>query len=566
MKKLVSILFVLVLVTFATLFYFTYQDLVLHKPHKTPGLPAPPVETSEPVTDGFAVAAGHPLAVEAGRQVLEKGGNAVDAAAAVAYALAVVEPQGSGLGGGGIMLIHLAAENTQVVVDYRETAPHIERDRILQTLAFPSFGIPGFVRGLEKAVEEYGRLTYAEVIEPAYNLAQEGFTVSKELARRLRGNSQKLSRGESARKDFFRGGQPLREGQILTQPTLAKTLRAIMEEGSSVFYEGYIADSIVKTLAKNNLPLPKSDLANYTPVIRQPLAADYRGYTIVTVPPPAGGFNLLQQLLILNHFTLPGPTPETYHLLERTISSAYSDRRSYIGDPNFVNAPVEELLSPGYIEEKVKQIKEGTPSASHFTDALLPSDNTTHITVVDAEGNWVSVTNTISIYFGYGLQAEGFFLNTQLNNFSTNPSSPNYYRAGKRPFSHVSPTLVLKDGTPILALGTPGGRRIPALLMQVLVHHLDFGLSVSEAVDKPRFFAENNTLYAEKGLDPQVISYFKRLGYQVVQQNPDYYFGRVSAVFRDPQSGLLAGSADPLRGEGIFIAESLPGTQSAPLR
>lgn len=553
MKKIVNILFVLIIISLASLSYFIYYNINKNQPDTVPGLPYRP-EPGQAADASFAVSAGHPLAVEAGLQILEKGGNAVDAAAAVAYALAVVEPQGSGLGGGGIMLIHLAAENTQVVVDYRETAPTMEPDHVARALAYPSFGIPGFVRGLEKAVSEYGKLTYAEVIEPAYSLANDGFPVSRELASRLRGNSQKLARGQTARKDFFRSGRTLSQGQILTQPTLAKTLRAIMEQGSTVFYEGYIADSIIETMRRNNLPLPKSDLANYAPVIREPLSAGYRDYTVVTVPPPAGGFNLLQQLLILNHFALNEPTPETFHLLEQTINATYSDRRSYIGDPNFVNAPVEELLSPDYIAGKVEQIKEGPIEASHFTDAILPSDNTTHITVVDAEGNWVSVTNTISIYFGYGLQAEGFFLNTQLNNFSDRPTSPNYYRAGKRPFSHISPAIILKDGTPVLALGTPGGRRIPALLVQVLIHHLDFGLPLSEAVDQPRFWAENNTLYAEKGLASEVITHFRKQGYQVVQQNPDYFFGRVSAIARDPATGFLTGSADPLRGEGLFIA------------
>jgi gamma-glutamyltranspeptidase / glutathione hydrolase len=523
--------------------------------YRTAGAPEPlPAKPGRHA--GYGVVAGHPLAVEAGLQILRAGGNAVDAAAAVSYALSVVEPQGSGLGGGGIMLIHLAAENRQVVVDYRETAPFtLDREEIKKIMNWPSTGIPGFVRGLEKAVADYGAMKYKDVIAPAYRLASEGFPMSEELSRRIRNNTGKLARSQDALTDFFHKGWPAPVGHTIKQPTLANTLQNIMAEGSKAFYEGYISDSIIEVLSRQGMKLSPQDLSNYRPVLREPIKGDYRDYTVVTVPPPAGGFNLLQQLKILEHYQLTQPTPPVYYLMEQVLKATYSDRRSYVGDPNFVLVPMDELLSDSYVREKVEQINSGDVPHIIYADPYRPSDNTTHIVVVDALGNWVSVTNTISYYFGYGLQAEGFFLNTQLNNFSSDPSSPNYFQAGKRPFSHISPTLLLQNNTPVMALGTPGGRRIPAMLAQVLVRFIDFGYTLPEAVDAPRFWSEGRTISLEKGGTAEISSYFAEKGYTVVQQNPDYFFGRLSAIFLDPKTGELTGSGDPLRGEGIALIE-----------
>jgi gamma-glutamyltranspeptidase/glutathione hydrolase len=497
----------------------------------------------------YGVAAANPLAVEAGMAVLRAGGNAVDAAAAVSYALAVVEPQGSGLGGGGIMLIHLASENRQVVVDYRETAPQVKTDpRIIMN--WPSTGIPGFVRGLEKAVAHFGAMEYRQVIEPAYKLARDGFPVSPELSRRIGNNTAKLLRGADARRDFFERGRPLAPGRILKQPALADTLQAIMAGGSDAFYRGETAQAIIATLAAEGLELSASNLAGYNPVIREPLAVDYRGYTVVTVPPPAGGFNLLQQLRILESYDLSQQGPEVYYLLERVLAATYSDRRAYVGDPNFVQVPVHELLGDDYLREKLTQIESGNVPPRHYADPHRPSDNTTAAVVVDADGNWVSVTNTISYFFGYGLQAGGFFLNTQLNNFSSNPQSPNRYQQGKRPFSHISPTLVFKDGKPVLALGTPGGRRIPAFLTQVIVRHVDFGEPIGQAVAAPRFWSENKKFYVERGITRETTALFRSKGYEIVTGNPEWYFGRMSALHLDPETGILSGTGDPRRGEG----------------
>ncbi len=513
-----------------------------------------------PAGSPYGVAAAHPLAVEAGLAILRAGGNAVDAAAAVSYALAVVEPQGSGLGGGGIMLIHLAAENRQVVIDYRETAPPApDPGKIMN---WPGTGIPGFVRGLEKAVADFGTMEYRQVIEPAYRLARDGFPVSPELSRRLSNNTAKLARGADARRDFFQRGRPLAAGSTLKQPALAATLERIMKEGSAAFYQGEIARAIIATLAAEGLNLSARDLAGYRPLLREPLKADYRGYTVVTVPPPAGGFNLLQQLRILENYQLPGPGPEVDYLLERVFRATYSDRRSYVGDPNFVQVPFAELLGDDYIREKLNQIDSGHIPLLPYTDPDRPSDNTTHAVVVDAAGNWVSVTNTISYFFGYGLQAGGFFLNTQLNNFSSNPHSPNHYQAGKRPFSHISPTMLLKDGTPVLVIGTPGGRRIPAFLTQVIVRHVDFGEPIAKAVDAPRFWSENQKLYVERGAPRETTALFRSKGYEIITGNPDWFFGRVAALHLDPETGVLSGTADPRRGEGTATCHGDGGSDT----
>ena len=511
--------------------------------------------TAEAISQhGFGVAAGHPLAVDAGMEILEAGGNAVDAAVAVAYALAVVEPDGSGLGGGGIMLMHLAEEDRQVVVDYRETAPStMNKSEIEKIMNWPSTGIPGFVSGLEKATEEFGTLEYAEVIRPAFRLAQDGFPVSAGLERRLRNSSGKIARSPTALKSFFRNGWPIPAGEIVTQPTLAQTLQRIMDEGSSVFYQGYIADTFIEVLAGQGMQVSRKDLENYQPVIREPLRGQYRDLDVVTVPPPAGGFNLLQQLMILNHFDFASyshESPETYKLLEEVAKATYSDRRSYIGDPNFVNSPLDELLSEEYVAEKVALINTGQIPQEMFTDAYRPSDNTTHFVVVDAAGNWVSVTNTLSYGFGNGLQAEGFFLNTQLKNFSSNPSSPNYFQPGKRPFSHISPSLVFQDGSPIMALGTPGGRRIPAYLAQLLVFMTDFSLDVEDAVNLPRFWSEGKTIWVEKQMPKAVSRYYQERGYEVITWNPGSYFGRMAVIRFNAEDETYTGTGDPMRGEG----------------
>ncbi len=536
-------------------------------------LPLPePVELTEPLLDPietplesekkqaennegrFGVAAGHPLAVEVGMEILRAGGNAIDAAVAVSYALAVVEPHASGLGGGGIMLLHLAAENKQIVIDYRETAPFtMEQDEIGKIMNWPSTGIPGFVRGMEKALEKHGTMSRQDVLTPALNLARDGFPMSAELHTRVRQNSGKLARSQEALTNFFRRGWATPVGEIIKQPVLARTLEAIIKEGSKVFYEGYIADSIIKVLAQQGMHLSANDLARYRAILREPIQGNYRGYTVLTVPPPTGGFNLLQQLKILEHYdlgTYQQPTPEIYHLIQQTIRAVYSDRLSHVGDPRFVYVPLEELLSEEHILGKIDLIESGDIPMPMYRDPYRPSDNTTHIVVLDSAGNWVSVTNTISFFFGYGLQAEGFFLNTQLKNFSSNPRSPNSFQPGKRPFSHISPTLLFKDGTPFMALGTPGGRRIPAYLAQVIVQYVDFDANIEEAVAAPRFWPEGRKLYLEKGIPDRAISFLLEQGYQIIKRNPSFFFGRIAALHLDLETNKLTGTGDPLRGEG----------------
>ncbi len=538
-------------------------------------LPLPePVEVVEPVPDpvetppdpkheqeksnegSFGVAAGHPLAVEVGMEILRAGGNAIDAAVAVSYALAVVEPHASGLGGGGTMLLHLAAENRQIVIDYRETAPFtMQQDEIEKIMRWPSTGIPGFVKGMEKALEKYGTMSRQNVLTPALNLARDGFPMSAELHNRVRQNSGKLARSQEALINFFRRGWPAPVGEIIKQPALARTLESIIKEGSKVFYEGHIADSIIKVLAQQGMHLSADDLTRYRAILREPIQGNYRGYTVVTVPPPTGGFNLLQQLKILEHYNLgtyPQPTPEIYHLIQQTIRAVYGDRLSHVGDPRFVHIPLDELLSEEHILGKIDLIESGDIPMHMYRDPYRPSDNTTHIVVLDSAGNWASVTNTISFFFGHGLQAEGFFLNTQLKNFSSNPRSPNFFQPGKRPFSHISPTLLFKDGRPFMALGTPGGRRIPAYLAQVIVQYVDFDANIEEAVAAPRFWPEGKELHLEKGIPDGAISFLRQQGYQVIERNPSFFFGRISALHLDLETGKLTGTGDPLRGEGTF--------------
>ncbi len=560
MKKFKTFIFILIILVVAAVvlepLYFKNDPLPALRAQE--GVLTDATTEEESSIGNYGVAAGHPLAVEAGLKILEAGGNAIDAAVAVAYALAVVEPDGSGLGGGGIMLIHLAAEESQIVIDYRETAPTtMGRDDIKKIMYWPSTGIPGFVKGMEKAIEDYGTISYADAISPARDLARDGFPMTDEFNGRISNNSGKLARSPGALQDFFRGGWPAPAGEIITQPVLAETLQSIMAEGSSVFYEGYIGDSIIDVLHKQGMTLSRQDLLNYLPVVREPIKGGYRDLTIVTVPPPAGGFNLLQQLQILEHFNLSSyvePASEVYKLMEETIKATYSDRRSYVGDPNFVYVPLDELLSKEYVAEKIKQINAGDIPLNMFLDPYRPSDNTTHFVVADSYGNWVSVTNTLSYLFGNGLQAEGFFLNTQLKNFSTDSSSPNYFQPGKRPFSHISPTLVFKDGAPILALGSPGGRRIPAYLVQALILFADFEMNIEEAVDYPRFWSEGKKIWVEADTPKDVTAYFRSRGYEVVVWNPGPYFGRVAAIFYNPVTGEFTGTGDHLRGDGVFMS------------
>lgn len=438
-------------------------------------------------THGMVVAQ-EKLSAQVGRDVMARGGNAVDAAVATGFAMAVTYPRAGNIGGGGFMVIHLADGNKDVAIDYRETAPHAAtRDMFLGADGKPDpaksrdsalgIGVPGTVAGLSLALKKYGsgKFTLAQLLQPAIVLARDGFIVTDDMADTLPGWHKRLARWPATAKIFSRAdGSSLREGDRLVQTDLATTLEAIAGHGPSGFYEGPVADELVKGIQQAGGIITRDDLKSYQAVEREPMRGSYRGYDIVAMPlPSSGGVVLLETLNILEDFPMhdlvQGSVP-SLHLLIEAMKRAYADRARFLGDPDFVNAPVAKLTSKDYAAKLRASIN--PDRATPWSDALPlkqphEGSNTTHFSVVDSAGNAVSNTYTLNFSYGVGLVADGtgVLLNNELDDFTAAPGASNAYGLvgfaanlpgpGKRPLSSMSPTIVLKDGKPVLVTGSP---------------------------------------------------------------------------------------------------------------
>jgi len=545
-------------------------------------LPSPYIPSDWPLiaeTDTVAaqhamVVSVHPLASEIGAVIMRQGGNAVDAAVAVGFALAVVHPAAGNIGGGGFMVIRNPA-GTAYALDYREAAPSgATRDMFLDdngkltdaSVTGPlAAGVPGSVAGLVEAERRFGRLSLAEVMAPAIRLARDGFALDASRARGMAAAAPRLSRFDGSRSTFLADdGQAPATGTLFVQPDLAHTLQSIADSGSKVFYEGYIADLIVAEMERDDGLISKRDLALYTPIWRDPTRVEYRGYTIYSMPPSSsGGITMGETLNIVEAL---GPVPPfgsaaQVHVLTEAMRRAFTDRNHYLGDPAFVEAPVSRLLSKSYAAELSRTIdpQRATPSAD-VQPGLGEGDHTTHYSVVDPDGMAVAVTTTINSGFGSAVTVAGagFLLNNEMDDFTGAPGQPNIYGLiqgeanavgpGKRMLSAMSPTIVLDpDGNLFLIVGTPGGPTIITTVTQVISDVIDHGMTLAQAVGAPRIHHQglpDEIDYERGGLPPSVIKALEGAGYRLVERRG--YSGEVAAIIRAP--GGWIGVADPRSG------------------
>jgi gamma-glutamyltranspeptidase/glutathione hydrolase len=532
----------------------------------------------------------HHEASDAGVEILKAGGNAVDAAVAVGFALAVVFPQAGNLGGGGFMLIRMHSGDAHFV-DYREEAPAAATANMyldaagrvvpgLSTRGYKAIGVPGTVAGLTYAQKHYGRLTMAQDMAPAIRLASKGYTLSEEEAGNM-ASARNLPEFPESRHLFQRDGNFLKTGDRFVQPELARTLTRIAADPAT-FYHGDMASELAAFVQKGGGLITAADLAAYQVKDRKPLTGSYRGYDIVTAPPPSsGGIVLLEILNILSGYDLGkmgDRTAAQVHLITEAFRRAFMDRADYLGDPDFTTMPIAQMASPAYAAAWRKSIDPLKPSPSATLvrpPGFLPpppaappapaheSTQTTHFSVVDAEGNAVSNTYTLNGLFGSGVAAGslGFLLNNEMDDFTSAPGQPNQFHLiqsaanaiapGKRPLSAMTPTIILRDGKPLLVLGSPGGPTIITTVANDIISILDNGLSVQQAADAPRFHHQYlpDTLQVEKAFPLDVLDKLKAMGYTITrtneadEKNPGVW-GDSEMIYLDPKTGTLLGGDD----------------------
>ncbi len=523
------------------------------------------------------VAADHRLASQAGLEILQSGGNAIDAAVATSFAVGVVNPASCGIGGGGFMLIYLARSGEAAALDYRETAPAAAtRDMFVRNgHAVPELSrhgglavaVPGEVAGLAAALRRYGTLPWSAVLAPAIRYARDGFTVEKHLAEEIASTSAGLRTDPSLAHTFLHAdGSPLQAGETVREPQLAATLQRIADEGPEVFYRGAIAERIGDSVHAAGGVLTEHDIAEYRPRWRLPLWGQHAGATVITMPPPSsGGGVLLEVLGVLEHDDLPGlgqNSPGYIHLVTEAMQHAFADRARLYGDPDFVRVPLPRLLSPANTAALRRRIGTHTlPSDGYGSgitrQATARTDaGTSHLSVMDAEGNAVACTTTINTAFGSMVVAggTGIILNNEMDDFSAQPGAPNAYRLigteanavapRKRPLSSMTPTIVLRGGEPVLALGGSGGPLIISATVEVLLNDVDFHMPAPEAVAAPRFHDQWTppVLLVEPDLAP-ATSVLARYGYVVKEMD---HMGAVQAVTRS--AGVFTGASDPRKG------------------
>jgi gamma-glutamyltranspeptidase/glutathione hydrolase len=497
------------------------------------------------------VVAQEPLAADIGVSVLKSGGNAVDAAVAVGFALAVTHPVAGNLGGGGFMLVRLA-DGTSVFLDFREAAAQkASRDMYIapdgnptrdSVFGWRSAGVPGSVAGLAEAHKKFGSKPWKELLAPAIKLAREGLTVSTPLAASLQ-TAGPLKQDSESRRVFLRDGNPYKAGDVFSQPELAETLQRISDYGAADFYQGKTAKLLAEQMSSHGGLIMVDDLKSYKVVERTPLSGTYKDFQIITGPPPsAGGLGLLQMLGMLDgtDYAKHGANSlEAIHYEAEAMRRFYADRSEYLADPDFFNVPVKELLSPKYIEWRRNTIDpaHATPSDAIFPGlpkalnasarAMHESPQTTHYNVVDEKGNAVAVTYTLNNSYGNGITVPGlgFLLNDEMDDFVAKPGAPNMFglvggdanaiEPGKRPLSSMTPTIITKGGKLFMVVGAPGGSRITTGVMQVVLDVLDFSMNPQAAVDLPRFHEQwkPDFLYLESGFPKSVEAGLQQMGY-----------------------------------------------------
>ncbi len=515
------------------------------------------------------------VASSVGAAILAEGGNAVDAAVATGFALAVTLPQAGNIGGGGFMLVYLADEDRTVAIDYRETAPEAahedlfldeagEVDRQKAMFSHLASGVPGTVAGLLHALERYGSMTREQVMAPAIRLAEEGITVTPALAYSLERSAARLQGSEASRQYFFRpDGSALQPGDLWRQSDLAWTLGEIARDGADAFYRGAVADKLVAEMERGGGLISHEDLAAYRAIERKPVRGSYRGHEVVSMPPPSsGGVHLVQMLNILEGWDLAAMEHNSaaylHHLVE-AMRRAYADRSKYLGDPDFHDVPVADLISRDYATALREDISSdrATPSSEVGPGlaAIEESPQTTHYSVWDSSGN--VVTNTYTLNFSYGngvaVPGAGFLLNNEMDDFSAKPGEPNAFglvggeanaiEPGKRPLSSMTPTLLFHDGRPVLATGSPGGSTIITVVLQMLLNVIDFDMNIAEATAAPRIHHQwlPDEVRWEPGISVDTRRLLESMGHDLPEATRP--MGRAQSIMR--VGDILHGAVDP---------------------
>lgn len=533
------------------------------------------------------------LASEVGAFMLRKGGNAMDAAVATAFALSVTLPQAGNLGGGGFLVFWHAPERKAYALNFREMAPHIaHRDLFLDAdgevsknkefFSLLSTGVPGSVAGLLKAQERFGRLSRVEVMAPSIQLADEGFVIYPQLADSLKRAFPRLSKDPTARSLFYRqvelpdGGPqwiPYQSGEQLRQPELAQSLNLISSKGTAGFYEGTTAHQIVALMNSQGGLIDYRDLTDFTAPWVEPVKGVFRGHTVISMPPPSsGGITLLQILRLIEPFDLESlgtNSADSIHLLTESMNLAYRDRNQFLGDPDQIDIPVRRLLSHSYIDSLRNQLNlsSHTSAVDLAGQAPLSSGvNTTHLSVADRDGSLVALTTTLNFAYGNGIAVPGagFLLNNELADFTAKPGVPNAYglvqgeqnavAPSRRPLSSMTPTIVLnQEGDSWLATGSPGGSRIITTVVQVLLNRIIHGLNLATSVATPRIHSQlwPDSLQLEQGFSPDTLELLKQRGHALRFTRS---MGSANSVELKPNGGSF-GVSDPRRPEGAAIAE-----------
>jgi len=538
-----------------------------------------PTLTYSPIRAPHAmVASADEAASRVGIEILRRGGNAVDAAVAIGLALAVTWPRAGNLGGGGFMLIR-KADGSTVAIDYRETAPaaatrdiYLARDGTLtpdaSLVGYRAAAVPGTIAGLALALRKYGTLKWPEVVEPARRLAAAGIRVGYPLAFSLREEGKDLQRFLDSRRTLLKQGDFYQEGDRLRQPELVETLRRLKSSGPREFYEGQTAQMIARAMKDNGGLITLDDLKNYRAVERKPLVGSYRGYDIITFPPPSsGGAVLLEMFNILESYELAKmghASSEKYHLLIETMRRAFVDRFQFFGDPDFVEVPLPGLTSKAYAAQLAKKIDLTHAMSSAEVKPGRPSDSeqrqTTNFSVVDRWGNAVANTYTLNSAYGSGVMVPGagFLLNNEMDDFTSKPGEPNQFgliqgeanaiAPRKRPLSSMSPTLVLKDGNLRLVIGTSGGPTIITQILQVIVNLVDHGMNIRQAIEAPRIHHQwlpDVVDYEPYGLAQDVMAALVAKGHRLRINPHAPYSGDVEAIAIEPDTAIRLGSSDP---------------------
>lgn len=534
------------------------------------------------------VASTNEVASRVGVDIMKRGGNAVDAAIAVAFALAVTHPAAGNLGGGGFMMIRLR-DGRATAIDYREMAPAAAtRDIYLDKNGnviegeggsiegYRAAGVPGTVRGMELALKKYGsgKLTWAQLVEPARRLAANGFTVTYSLARGLRGNREYLSKYPETKRIYLNNGKFYNEGDVFVQTDLAATFTRLQQRGPNEFYEGETARLIAADMKRHNGLMTLDDLRGYVAKERQPLRGNYRGYEVLSMPPPSsGGAVLIEMLNILEGYDLKKmdwASSDRYHLMTEAMRRAFADRAEYMGDTDFVKVPLAGLIDKKYAAQLRQTINPDRASSSEQVKAGKPmgyeSDETTHFTVVDAEGNAVANTYTLNNSYGSAAVAKGtgLLLNDEMDDFAAKPGTPNFYgliqgernavAPRKRPLSAMTPTFVLrKDGSLWFTVGSPGGPTIINTALCVITNVIDYGMNIQQAIDAPRIHHQwlpDELIFEPYGLSGDTQNALTARGHKLAKPR---YLGDAEGIMIEEKTGTRLGATDPRRSDGLAV-------------